>query len=114
MGGMSSSGWLLKHVEVDFILIVAKVLINKLNELFKYKYQNQSFFAKVEIVRILQLICFPKSCKVLIFYAYTKKNLHDFESKSKSKNVKLKRQNIQLLNPLSRIVSEAGDTQQFK
>jgi len=27
---MSSSGWLLKHVEVDFIFIVAKVLINKL------------------------------------------------------------------------------------
>ena len=35
---MSSSGWLLEYVEVDFIFIVAKVLINKLKELFKYKY----------------------------------------------------------------------------
>jgi len=84
MGGMSSSGWLLKHVEVDFILIVAKVLINKLNELFKYKYQNQSFFAKVEIVRTLQLICFPKSCKVLIFYAYTKKTFYTILSQNQN------------------------------
>jgi hypothetical protein len=52
---MSSSGWLLKNVEVDFIFIVAKVLINKLNELFKYKYQQKQsiIFCKVEIERIL-------------------------------------------------------------
>ena len=52
---------------------------------------NQSFFAKVEIVRILLfhfwLICFPnraKSGKSFIFYAYTKNISCDFE-KRKSK-----------------------------
>ena len=74
---MSSSGWLFKHVEVDFIFIVAKVLINKLNELFKYKYQKQP-------------IIFCKS--------RNRSNFHE---------------NKKMLNPLSRRVSEAGDTQQY-
>ena len=50
---MSSSGWPLKHVEVDFIFIVSKVLIKKSNYSNTNIKNNQSFFAKVEIVRIL-------------------------------------------------------------
>ena len=76
---MSSSGWLLKHVEVDFIFIVAKVLINKLNELFRYKCQKQPiFFCKSRNSTHTDFSFFArfasqsraKSGKSFIFYAY--------------------------------------------
>ena len=77
--GMSSRRCLLKHVEVDFIFIVAKVLINKLNESFKSKNQKQPiFFCKSRNSTHTDFSFFArfasqsraKSGKSFIFYAY--------------------------------------------